>query len=94
MILEIIFFILGVHLTMVLVAACYRIIDLWYRLSDFVVGIVIRILIVAGVIGLCLWGLEADSRNAFVAGQLFFLTFHITIYWLGRVLLFFLTHRS
>ena len=34
MMLELICFLLGIHLAMLLIAASYRIIDLWYRISD------------------------------------------------------------
>jgi hypothetical protein len=94
MILEVLCFFLGLHLTMLLVAACYRVIDLWYRISDYAVSILLQILATLTVIGLCLWLIGAELRNAFLAGQIFFVSFHITIYWLGRAVLVMLGRRS
>jgi hypothetical protein len=85
--LETLCFLLGIHMAMLLVSACYRIIDLWYRLSEYVLGILARIFIIGGVSGLCYWGFEGDLRTAFVAGQIFFVSFHIMIYWVGRTIL-------
>ena len=93
MMLEILCFFLGIHLAMLLVSACYRIIDLWYRLSDYVMDILARILIIGGLCGLCYWGFEGDLRSAFVAGQVFFVSYHIMIYWIGRLMLNLLTRR-
>ena len=93
MALNILCFLLGIHLSMTLVASCYRIIDLWYRIQDFFVQILLRLcLVLAANLIFILW-LEDSRQAAFILGQMFFVTFHIAIYWIGRILVYFLTRR-
>ena len=93
MILEILSFLLGIHLSMTLIASFYRIIDLWYRISDFLIQILIRITMLAALnLFFILW-LEDSRQTAFIYGQLFFMVFHITIYWIGRIMVYFLTRN-
>jgi hypothetical protein len=90
MILDSLSFLLGIHLCMTLIASFYRIIDLWYRISDFLIQILIRITLVA-VLNLIIFLMLEDSRQtAFIYGQLFFMVFHIAIYWIGRIMVYFL----
>ncbi len=89
LVLTIIGFLGGVHLAMMLIAACYRVIDLWYRISDFWLSISMRILLLA-VINLVPHLLAADLISddlltGFMWGQVFFACFHVGIYWLARL---------
>ena len=93
MILEILCFLLGIHLSMMLVASCYRLVDLWYRISDFIFTILIRIITVAALNAIFIVWLQGANQIAFISGQIFFLTFHILIFWVGRVLVIFLTRN-
>ena len=81
---DIILFLLGIHLTIVLLASCYRIIDLWYCISIYSVQIVSRIALYLTIIALIYYFLESKS---FLYGQLFFAIFHVSIFWIGRLLL-------
>ena len=93
MILDILSFLLGIHLSMTLIASFYRIIDLWYRIRDFLIQILIRITLLAALnVILILW-LEDSRQAAFIYGQLFFMVFHITIYWVGRIMVRFLSRN-
>ncbi len=93
MILNFLCFLLGIHLSMTLVASCYRIIDLWYRIRDFVGQILLRITLVTALnVFFILW-LEDSRQTAFISGQLFFLAFHVIIYWVGRAMVYFLSRN-
>ena len=93
MILDLLSFLLGIHLSMTLIASFYRIIDLWYRISDFLIQILIRITLVAVLNLVFILWLEDSRQTAFIYGQLFFMVFHIVIYWIGRVMVRFLTRN-
>lgn len=84
--LEVIGFFIGVHLTMTLFAACYRLIDLGYCLSEFWLEIVARISLNAAVIFLIYFLTTGNFREGFLIGQLFFTLFHIGIFWIARLL--------
>ena len=93
MILEILCFLLGIHLSMMLVASCYRLVDLWYRITDFIFTILIRIIVIAALNAIFILWLQGANQIAFITGQLFFLAFHIVIFWVGRILVIFLTRN-
>lgn len=83
---EVLAFILGIHLTMALLAAGYGIIDLWYCIGEHIGWIIVRLVIVVTLTLLCYTGFEPDVRTAFAAGQGFFLAFHVAVYWIGKLL--------
>ena len=91
MILDILSFLLGIHLSMTLIASFYRIIDLWYRISDFLNQVLLRITLVAALNIIFILWLEDSRQVAFIYGQLFFMVFHIAIYWIGRIMVYLLT---
>ena len=93
MMLEVLCFLLGVHLSMMLIASCYGLIDLWYRIADFIFPILVRMLVVAGLNTIFILWLQGTNQIAFISGQLFFLVFHIVIFWIGRILVIFLTRQ-
>ncbi len=82
---ELIGFIVGVQLTMMLLAALYRILDLWYRILDFWLAVAGRILLVSGAIVLIYTATGGGFQSGFFVGQVFFVIFHIAIFWLGRL---------
>jgi hypothetical protein len=93
MILNILCFLLGVHLSMMLVASCYRLIDLWYRITDFIFSILARIAALLALNAIFILWLQGTNQVALIGGQLFFLLFHVTVFWAGRILIIFLTRH-
>lgn len=81
---EFLLFLAGVHLTMQLIASLYRILDLWYRIGDFLLQIVRPILFYTLAMVLIYWFLDGSNENAFVWGCLFFLGFHVSIFWTAQ----------
>jgi hypothetical protein len=80
---ELLAFLLGVHLTMLLVATTYRVLDLWYCIARHAANIALRLCVVVTLL-LLAYGYFGDStRQALMAGQIFFVAFHIGIYWIG-----------
>ncbi len=92
MIVDVLLFLIGVQVCQMLLAACYRIIDLWYRIGDFLMSILLRILIIAAIATTIFW-LSGSHQMAFAGGLVFYLGFHISIYWIGRIAIFFMTRR-
>ena len=81
------FFLLGIHLAMQLIADLYRIIDLWYRIEDFLFPVVRSILLWILIISLTGWYLEGSNERAFIWGCLFFSGFHVGIFWIFQALI-------
>lgn len=84
---EVLLFILGVHLAMQLIVRLYRIIDLWYRIRDFALGILVSIAGYGILIALLIWALEGKAETALMAGGIFFAIFHLAVFWIGKLLL-------
>ena len=84
-VLEVAMFLIGIHFMMMLLAATYRIADLWYCIADHLQGIVARILTILALNAAILWALGGDTREAFLWGQAFYLLFHISAFWLARL---------
>ena len=91
MIPELLCFLLGVHLSVMLVASCYRMIDLWYRIGDFIFRILARIVVITALNAIFILSFQGDFKIALISGQLFFFAFHIGFFWFGRVLVTLLT---
>lgn len=87
MISEILIFLLGLHLTMQLIASLYRIIDLWYRIGDFLLTIARSVTFYTLSIVFIWWYLEGSNESAFLWGCAFFLSFHVSIFWIGQAML-------
>ena len=94
--LEVLGFLLGVHLTICLLASCYRIIDLWYCLKQHLTDIATRIVLNLGSIffvyylayylgGGSMSGYSMPFFSGFIYGQVFFIIFHVAIFWLARL---------
>ena len=71
---------------MQLLASLYRILDLWYRIGDFLLPVVRSVIFYALIIVLIWWYLEGSKESAFFLGCLFFLSFHVTVFWIGQVM--------
>lgn len=84
LLLEIILLLVGIHFCIMLLAACYRIVDLWYRIGDFLAGIIARIVILAVLDAGIYLVLPENLQLAFIGGQVGYLVFHILIFWLTR----------
>ncbi len=88
MIVEILLFFAGVHYMIMLLAASYGFIDLWYRIEEYWLSVSGK------VVGLLAGGwlvnslLPAAGANAFNYGAIAYLVYHIVIFWLGRFLLY------
>jgi len=80
------FFLLGIHLAMQLIADLYRIIDLWYRIEDFLFPIIRSILFYTLIIAMTGWYLDGSAKHAFIWGGLFFSGFHVAIFWISQAL--------
>jgi len=82
---ELVLFLAGVHLCIQFIAKLYGIIDLWYRIREFSAGIFLSLAAYSAVTGGLIWALEGGYETAFMAGIVFFLIFHVAIYWLGKL---------
>ncbi|MDA0978415.1 MAG: hypothetical protein O3B72_07655 [Proteobacteria bacterium] len=74
----------GIHMMVLLLAAGYRYVDLWYRIGDFWPGLTARLLILAGIDAALVVYLPTSLSTAFFWGQAGYLVFHITIFWIIR----------
>jgi hypothetical protein len=87
MIANVLFFILGIHLTMQLIASLYRILDLWYRIGDFLLPVARSIIFYTVIMALIGWHLKGSRESAFIWGCLFFLVFHVSIFWIAQAVI-------
>ena len=85
-IIDLLIFLIGIHLTMQLIAALYRIIDLWYRIEDFLLPIARSILLYTLSILFIWWQLEERNEDTFLWGCIFFLCFHIGGFWIAQAI--------
>jgi len=83
--LELLGFLVGVHLTIVLLASMYRVIDLWYCISGHWLEVAARISLTIGIIFVIYFLSRGDFRDGFYTGQIFFGCFHVGIFWVGRL---------
>jgi hypothetical protein len=80
-------FVVGVHLTIMLLASLYRILDLWYCFRDHWLVTISRILLISGLIFLVYFFTREEFRIGFQVGQIFFMVFHITMFWITRLII-------
>ena len=85
MILSVLMFFIGIHFMIMLLAAGYRITDLWYRIGDFWKGILARIAGLTLLDGILLSTLSGNALSSFAWGQLCYLVFHIVIFWAAQI---------
>lgn len=79
-------FLVGVHLTITLLGALYRIIDLSFSLKHFWLEITSRIALNLTLIFLVYFFVSGHFLQGFLYGQVFFVIFHVTVFWLGQAL--------
>ena len=84
MILSVLMFFIGIHFMVMLLAAGYRIIDLWYRIDEFWKDILGKIVGLTFLDGILLTALSGNALSSFAWGQLCYLVFHIVIFWSAR----------
>ncbi len=82
---EVLLFLVGIHFMMMLLAAIYRLVDLWYCIGKYWMGIVFRLALIAALNYALLTFLSQDNREAFLWGQGSYLVFHIVIFWLAQI---------
>ena len=87
-------FVLGVYLSIRMIAALYAILDLWYRIgTDYprvirgVAGWAVTIAAIAGL-------LDASGRMAFTSGLVAFLLFYLSLFLLRHLVFFALRPRT
>jgi hypothetical protein len=78
-------FALGVWLSMRLVAAFYRIIDLWYTIGTRWLGVTVGIVVWSGLTIAVALMLHGPHRAAFLAGLVSFVVFYPSLYVLRNV---------
>ncbi len=83
---QILLFLLGIHLAMQLIAACYGLVDLWYCIDRHLLRVLTRILFWGATVALLDFWLTVGYQTWFQAGILFFAVFHVVIYWFGQLL--------
>jgi len=70
----------GVYLSMRLIAAAYRMIDLWYTIPTAYPAVMRGIVAWGGAAGLLAILLHGSYRSAFLAGMLAFVFFYLSLY--------------
>lgn len=71
---------------MQLIASLYRILDLWYRIGDFLLTSARSVIFYILSMIFIWWYLEGRNESAFLWGCIFFLCFHVSIFWIGQVM--------
>lgn len=79
-------FLLGIQLSMLLMASVFRVIDLWYCIAGKLAGLVIRVLLALAFVLIIPFFLSPEARQVFIAGAFFYPAFNLVIYLLIRVL--------
>ena len=87
-------FFAGIYLAIQLMASLFRVIDLWYRPNHQLPENVALIAAWTGILWLFWWLLDRELRQVFVMGALFFLLFHVSVFWLCRILVNFALYRQ
>ena len=81
-------FVLGVYLSIRMIAASYQVLDLWYRIgTDYprvIRGVVGWAVTIAGIA----WLLDPPGRLAFGSGLAAFLLFYLSLFQLRHLLIF------
>lgn len=89
--LDVIFFLAGIHMTIVVLAACYRFLDLWYCIEKVWIPVLGRLLFVLSIETGLLLILDEGLRSAFIWGQACYIALHLSKYFIVRLLLRLLT---
>ena len=94
MIINVLIFLLGMQYMIMVLAALYRYVDLWYRIADSWVGITARLVVLIGLGVLLYWLLQPGWSEAFIYGQLTYLFLHVVGFWIIRFGLILMESRS
>jgi hypothetical protein len=84
----------GIHVTMMLLAACYGYLDLWYRIGEKWPAVSIRLLRVCALEALLIWLLDGHLLITFLWGQGCYLAFHLSKFLIARALLAMLARQQ
>ena len=79
---KIIVFLLGMGVAVQIVAAFYRILDLWYTIRTEYPRVIRGILFWCGISGLIAFLVGEDLRNAFLGGMIFYVPFYVGNFYL------------
>ncbi|MCI5209553.1 MAG: hypothetical protein D3910_12365 [Candidatus Electrothrix sp. ATG2] len=74
---KIIIFLLGMGLAVQVIAAFYRILDLWYTIRTEYLRVIRGIVFWCGISGLIAFLVGENLRNAFLGGMIFYLPFYL-----------------
>lgn len=80
-------FALGLYLSLRAIAACYRVLDLWYAIRTAYPSVLRGLVVWVGSTVLLILRLEGSHGTAFVAGLLTFLAFQLSLYRLRYLML-------
>ena len=81
-------FVLGVYLSIRMIAALYQVLDLWYRIGTDYPRVIRGVVGWGGAIAASAWLLDAPFRLAFAAGLAAFLVFYLSLFQLRYLLIF------
>ena len=80
-------FVLGVYLSIRMIAALYAILDLWYRIGTDYPRVIRGVVGWAVTIAVITWLLDATGRMAFASGLVAFLIFYLSLFGLRHFLI-------
>ncbi|MBT4161443.1 MAG: hypothetical protein HOC70_14360 [Gammaproteobacteria bacterium] len=83
--LELLLFLAGMQIIIMLLATGYRYIDLWYRIGEYWPGITARLITLIVLDAAVFYFLDSPYLNAFFWGQISYLIFHVAIFWVVRI---------
>ncbi len=80
-------FVLGLYLSIRMIAALYSILDLWYRIGTEYPRVIRGVVGWAATIVAIAWLLDATGRVAFASGLVAFLFFYLSLYGLRHLVI-------
>ncbi len=80
-------FALGVWLSIRMIAALYRVLDLWYRIGTDYPRVIRGVVGWAATIAAIAWLLDATGRAALALGLVAFLVFYVSLFGLRHLLI-------
>ena len=87
-------FVLGVYLSIRMIAALYAILDLWYRIGTDYPRVIRGVVGWAVTIAAVAWLLDATGRVAFASGLVAFLFFYLSLFLLRQLVFLGLRPRT
>ena len=86
-------FVIGLFTGLSVVAAAYRVVDLWFCIRDRYLDVLARYLRAGITVLIFVWLIPADYESAFWSGMTAYLVLHFAAYYALQVLLFAITRR-